>query len=288
MPYGDLRQQIVQRFAVVDDLREQHCTIEEMEEYEPHIDDGGIVFAGADYEKVLAAAEAESDVLVWDGGNNDTPFLRPTLLITILDPLRAGDELDYFPGKWNFEHADVLVIGKIDQATAEQLEIVRTHIERHNARAKVIDGRLAIQVDDARAVENRRVLIVEDGPTITHGGTGFGAGYLAAKRSGAEIVDPRPYAVGEMAQAYQKYPHIREVLPALGYADAQLDDLRTTIERTPCDIVMVATPIDLSKVIRIDRPTVRVTYSFEERGTPQLPELLRKAFAMTSRDATCE
>lgn len=288
MPYGNLRQQVVQRFATLGDLRQQHCTIEEMEEYEPHIDDGGIVFAGADYQKVIAAAEAESDVLVWDGGNNDTPFIRPKLLITILDPLRAGNEVDYFPGKWNFDHADVLVIGKIDQATPEQLKILHTNIQRHNAQAKVIDGRLAIHVDDAHAVENKRVLIVEDGPTITHGGTCFGAGYLAAKRSGAEIIDPRRYAIGEIAQAYGKYPHIREVLPALGYADVQLADLQTTIQRVPCDIVMVATPIDLSRVIQIDQPTVRVTYSFEERGTAQLPELLRDAFANTPRDAACE
>jgi predicted GTPase len=288
MPYGNLRQQVVQRFATLDDLRQQHCTIEEMEDYEPHIEDGGIVFAGADYERVIAAAEAESDVLVWDGGNNDTPFIRPDLLITILDPLRAGHELAYFPGKWNFEHADVLVIAKIDQATREQLEILHTNIRASNAHAKVIDARLTIHVDDEHAVENKRVLIVEDGPTITHGGTSYGAGYLAAKRSGAAIVDPRPYATGEIAQAYEKYPHIGEVLPALGYADVQLADLQTTIRRAPCDVVMVATPIDLSRVIQIDQPTVRVTYSFEERGTAQLPELLRDVFAKTPRDAACE
>lgn len=288
MPYGNLRQQVVQRFTTLDDLRRQHCTIEEMEDYEPHIEDGGIVFAGADYEKVIAAAEVESDVLVWDGGNNDTPFIRPDLLITILDPLRAGHELEYFPGKWNFEHADVLVIAKIDQATSEQLEILHTNIRAYNAQAKVIDARLTIHVDDEHAVENKRVLIVEDGPTITHGGTSFGAGYLAAQRIGAQIVDPRPYAIGEIAQAYEKYPHIREVLPALGYADVQLADLQTTIRRVPCDVVMVATPIDLSRVIEIGQPTVRVTYSFEERGTAQLPGLLRDAFANTPRDAPCE
>jgi predicted GTPase len=288
MPYGNLRQQVVQRFATLEDLREQNCTIEEMEDYEPHIEDGGIVFAGADYQKIIAAAEAESDVLVWDGGNNDTPFVRPSLLITILDPLRAGHEVDYFPGKWNFEHADVLVIAKIDQATPEQLEIVHTNIERHNAEAKVIDGRLAIHVDDAKALRNRRVLIVEDGPTITHGGMGFGAGYLAAKTNAAEIVDPRPYAVGEIAEAYQKFPHVREVVPALGYADVQLADLQNTIQRVPCDLVMVATPMDLSRVIRIDQPTVRVTYAFEERGEAQLPELLRDAFVNRPRDVACE
>jgi predicted GTPase len=205
-----------------------------------------------------------------------------------LDPLRAGHELAYFPGKWNFEHADVLVIAKIDQATPEQLEILHANIRAYNAQAKVIDARLAIHVDDSHPVKDKRVLIVEDGPTITHGGTSFGAGYLAAKRIGAQIVDPRPYAVGEIAQAYEKYPHIREVLPALGYADVQLADLQNTIRRAPCDVVMVATPIDLSRVVQIDQPTVRVTYSFEEHGTAQLPELLRDAFANTPRGAACE
>lgn len=288
MPYGNLRQQVVQRFASLEDLREQHCTIEEMEDYEPHIEDGGIVFAGSDYQKVIAAAEAESDVLLWDGGNNDTPFLRPDLLITILDPLRAGHEVEYFPGKWNFEHADVLVIGKIDQATPEQLEILHSNIRRFNPEAKVIEGRLAIHVDDADSLKGKRVLIVEDGPTLTHGGMGFGAGYLAAKRSGAEIVDPRPYAVGEIAQAYQQYPQLREVLPALGYADLQLADLQKSIQRAPCDIVLVATPIDLSRVIDIEQSSVRVTYSFEERGTSQLTELLRAAFADGPKEAACE
>jgi predicted GTPase len=281
MPYGNLRQQVVQRFASLDDLHQQHCTIEEMEEYEPHVAEGCVVFAGADYEKIIAAAESESDVLVWDGGNNDTPFVRPQLLFTLLDPLRAGDEISYFPGKWNLEHADVLVISKIDQATSEQLSILRKNIQEHNAQATVIEGRMAIGLDNPNAVQGKRVLIVEDGPTITHGGMSYGAGYLAAKRAGAEIIDPRPYAVGEIAEVYEKYPHIREVLPALGYAEVQIADLQATIQRVPCDIVLVATPIDLSRVIQINQPTARVSYSFEERGTAQLPKLLRDAFGDT-------
>jgi len=288
MPYGNLRQQIVQRFATLDDLQQQRCTIEEMEEYEPHVAEGSVVFAGADYEKIIAAAESESDVLVWDGGNNDTPFVRPQLLITILDPLRAGDELSYFPGRWNFQHADVLVIGKIDQATREQLKKLHTNMEAHNPHAPVIEGRLAIGLDNPDAVQGKRVLIVEDGPTITHGGMSYGAGFLAAKSHGAQIVDPRPYAVGQIAEAYEKYSHIRDVLPALGYGDGQLADLQSTIEQVPCDLVMIATPIDLSRVIQIIQPTARVTYSFQERGTAQLPELLRDAFGDARSDVACE
>jgi predicted GTPase len=281
MPYGNLRQQIVQRFASLEDLQQQHCTIEEMEEYEPHVAAGCVVFAGADYEKIIAAAESESDVLLWDGGNNDTPFVRPQLLFTLLDPLRAGDEISYFPGRWNFEHADVLVINKIDQATSDQLNLLHKNIQEHNPQATVMEGRMAIGLDNPSSLKGKRVLIVEDGPTITHGGMSYGAGYLAAMRAGAEVIDPRPYAVGEIAEVYEKYSHIREVLPALGYAELQIADLQTTIRQVPCDIVIVATPIDLSRVIHINQPTVRITYSFEERGTGQLPKLLRDAFGDT-------
>ena len=282
MPYGNLRKQVVQRFAELDDFKRQHCTLEEMEEYEPHIMEGSVVFAGADYQKIIAAAESESDVLLWDGGNNDTPFVRPQLLITMLDPLRAGDEVNYFPGRWNFQHADVLVIGKIDEATSEQLDILHTNIEQHNPQATVIEGRLSIQLHNPDAVKRRRVLIVEDGPTITHGGMSHGAGYLAAQRAAAEIIDPRPYAVGEIAETYAKYAHISDVIPALGYAQSQLADLERTIERVPCDTVVVATPVDLSRVVRITKPTARVTYSFEERGSAQLPKLLSAAFRDTT------
>jgi predicted GTPase len=281
MPYGNLSQQIVQRFATLGDFQRQHCTIEEMEEYEPHVAEGSVVFAGADYEQIIAAAESESDVLVWDGGNNDTPFVRPQLLITILDPLRAGDELSYFPGSWNFRHADVLVINKIDQATPQQLQTLRQNMATHNPEATVIEGRLAIGLDNPAAIQGKRVLIVEDGPTITHGGMPYGAGYLAAKNSAAQIVDPRPYAIGEIAAAYEKYTHIRDVLPALGYGEGQLADLQATIQQVPCDIVMVATPIDLSRVIQINQQSVRVSYSFAERGAARLPELLRSALSHT-------
>ncbi|MGI9516360.1 MAG: hypothetical protein ACR2NP_04895 [Pirellulaceae bacterium] len=276
MPYGNLSKQIVQRFATVDDLAVHQCTIEEMEEYEPHIEQGNVVFAGTDYEKIVAAAEMESDVLLWDGGNNDTPFIRPHLLITLLDPLRAGDELAYFPGKWNFEQADVLVISKIDQATPEQLVILHNNIQAHNPEATVIEGRLSIDVPDAEALQGKRVLVVEDGPTITHGGMAYGAGFLGCKSAGAELVDPRDYAVGEIAEAWQKYPHIGPVLPALGYGEGQLKDLHDTIEKVPCDVVVFATPIDLGRVVDISQPTTQVTYSFEERGSAMLPTLLKQ------------
>lgn len=279
MPYGNLRKQVVQRFAELGDLKLHECTIEEMEEYEPHIEQGNVVFAGADYEKIVAAAESESDVLLWDGGNNDTPFIRPQLLITLLDPLRAGDEIDYFPGKWNFENADVLVISKIDQASPQQLRLLRKNIETHNPQATVVEGRLSIQLADAADMRGKRALVIEDGPTITHGGMPYGAGYLALEKAGAEMIDPRAFAVGEIAEAYEKYPHMGPVLPALGYGESQLADLQETIHRVPCDIVAFATPIDLSRVVEINQPTTRVTYSFEERDTNQLPGLLNEAFA---------
>lgn len=279
MPYGNLRQQVVQRFETLEDLHRHHCTIEEMEEYEPHIEKGNVVFAGADYEKIVKAAAAESDVLLWDGGNNDTPFIRPRLLITLLDPLRVGDELDYFPGKWNFEHAGVIVISKVDEASPEQLAVLRKNIQTHNPRAKVIEGRLEIILDHAADLAGKRALVVEDGPTITHGGMPWGAGYLAMQRAGVEVVNPRSVAVGEIAEAYEKYPHIGPVLPALGYGESQLSDLQETIDRVSCDIVVFATPIDLARIVKIQKPTTRVTYSFAERGNSQLPELLRGAFA---------
>ena len=238
------------------------------------------MFAGVDYAKVLAAAEAEADVIVWDGGNNDAPFVRPDLLITVLDPLRPGDELEYFPGEWNLERADVLVIGKIDEATEQSLQIIRRNVDTHNPDATVIEARLAIHLQDAAAVKGKRVLVVEDGPTITHGGLGYGAGFLAARRAEvAEIVDPRPLATGEIAEAFDTYRHVGPVLPALGYAESQLADLQATIALAECDVVLVATPIDLSRVISIDKPTLRVTYEFEERSPARLPRILRDRFA---------
>jgi len=277
MPYGRLASQIVQRFESVEDLARHHCTIEEMEEYEPYVAAGIVCFAGVDYAEILAAAEAEADVVLWDGGNNDTPFYRPDLMITLLDPLRPGDELTYFPSRWNLENADVLVMSKSDQARDEDLAAVRGNVVQHNPRATLIDGRLAIGIADEAALRGKRVLVVEDGPTITHGGMGYGAGLLAAERAGAaEIVDPRPYARGQIADAFASYPHVRDVLPALGYGDAEIADLAATIDRVDCDVVVIGTPIDLSRVLAIRKPVVRVSYEFEELGAPVLPDLLRE------------
>jgi len=283
MPYGNLAKQIVQRFATLDDLERHDCTIEEMEEYEPHIRAGNVIFAGADYGRILAEAEKESDVIVWDGGNNDTPFYRPDLLVTIVDPLRPGHELLYFPGRWNFEHADVIVINKIEQAKPEDVALVREHIERHNPTAVVVEGLSPITLAEPEAVRGRRALVIEDGPTTTHGGMAYGAGYLAAVDAGAaEIVDPRPYATGEIADAFQAYPHLENVLPALGYGDQQLQDLQDTINKADCDVVVVGTPIDLSRVLHINKPWVRVTYAFEERGDGVLAALLTDRFTRAS------
>jgi predicted GTPase len=280
MPYGKLHEQVVQRFAKLEDLKKHDCTIEEMEEYEPHISAGNVVFAGADYGKILAEAEKEADIIIWDGGNNDTPFYKPDLWITIVDPLRAGHELTYFPGKWNLERADVLVINKVGEATEEDLATVRANIAEHNPKATVVEGYSPVELEDPDAVRGKRVLVIEDGPTTTHGGMGYGAGYIAAKRGGAaEIVDPRPYVTGEIADAFQGYPHLEDVLPALGYGEQQLADLEATIERVDCDVVVVGTPIDLSRILTISKPSVRVAYGFEEKGSTVLADRIRGRFA---------
>ncbi len=277
MPYGQLDRQVVQRFAELDDLERHDCTIEEMEEYEPHIEAGDLLFAGADYQKILDAAEEEADVIIWDGGNNDTPFLRPDLFITLLDPLRAGDELRYFPSRFNLERADVLIIAKSETATEEQLEQSRASARQHNPEATLLMGNSPYALADPNAVRGKRVLVVEDGPTTTHGGMGYGAGWLAAREGGAaEIVDPRPWAKGEIADAFAHFPHLREVLPALGYGERQLSDLAATIDRVDCDVVVVGTPIDLARVIEIDRPSVRVTYRYEDAGEPKLAAAIRE------------
>jgi predicted GTPase len=273
MPYGALEKQVVQRFATLEDLDKHECTIEEREEYEPHIEAGSVVFAGADYGKILAEAEKEADVIVWDGGNNDTPFIKPDLLVTLVDPLRPGHETKYFPARWNLAHADVALIVKTGEAKPEDLAAVRSAIDANNPDARVIEGRSPIDYD-ADALRGKRVLVIEDGPTATHGGMGYGAGYLAAMRAGAEIVDPRPFAVGEIAKAFQKYAHLRAVVPALGYGEKDLGDLAKTIANADCDTVVIGTPIDLTRVIDIDKPCVRVTYGFAERGDPQLPGIL--------------
>ncbi|HUP25859.1 MAG TPA: GTPase, partial [Thermoanaerobaculia bacterium] len=265
------------------DLDRHECTIEEREEYEPHIAAGSVVYAGADYEKILAAAEREADVVVWDGGNNDTPFVRPDLLVTLLDPLRAGDELRYFPSRWNLERADVLLVAKSEEATEDALATLHANARTHNPRARLVHGRSPIALDDEAAVRGKRALVVEDGPTTTHGGMGYGAGYLAASRAGATIVDPRPWARGEIAEAFARYPHLHDVLPALGYGNEQLADLAATIERVECDVVVVGTPIDLGHVIAVGKPMVRARYSYADASEPTLGELVRDWWQQRSR-----
>ena len=281
MPYGQLERQVVQRFEEIADLERHECTIEEMEEYEPHIQAGDLVFAGADYQKILDAAEAEADVILWDGGNNDAPFYKPDLLITLLDPLRAGDELKYFPSRFNLEHADILLVTKTEQANDENLATVSTSAAKNNPDATVVFGNSPVQLDSPESVKGKRVLVIEDGPTTTHGGMSYGAGLIAAREAGAaEIIDPRPFATGEIQTAFEKYSHLEDVLPALGYGEGQLADLENTIRRVPCDAVVVGTPIDLGRVIKIDQPTVRVTYSYRDASNTKLADLVLDRLAL--------
>ncbi|MDP1948979.1 MAG: cyclic 2,3-diphosphoglycerate synthase [Nitrospirota bacterium] len=275
MPYGDLAKQAVQRFACLEDLRAADCTIEEMEEYEPHIRDGHVVFAGVDYERILREAEREADVLVWDGGNNDVPFFLSDLEIVLVDPHRAGHERTYFPGEVNLLRADVLVLTKMDTASPEQVREVRANIRQFNPAATVLETAMPVTVDYPHLIKGKRVLVVEDGPTLTHGGMSFGAGVLAAKQQGAsELVDPRPYAVGTIQQTFTQYPHIGNLVPAMGYGATQVRELEDTINRVPCDVVLIATPVDLRRIISIKQPTCRVTYRFEELGAPGFRDLL--------------
>lgn len=277
MPYGDLEAQAVQRFAKVEDLDLHGCTIEEREEYEQYIDIGVIIYAGVDYERILRQAEEEADVVIWDGGNNDTPFFASDLEIVVVDPLRAGHELSYYPGTTNFVRAGVLLINKVDRATEAELATVRENIRRHNPAATVIEARSELHVADESLVRGKRVLVVEDGPTLTHGGMGYGAGFVAAERLGAaEIVDPRPFAEGSIRAAYERFPQLGLVLPALGYSDEQRKELQETIARAQVDTVIIATPIDLRRVIDIDKPSVRVGYRVEEVAGPTLAELLKE------------
>lgn len=267
MPYGQLERQAVQRFATLDDLDRHECTIEEREEYEPHIECGAIVFAGVDYAAILAEAEREADVLVWDGGNNDTPFIAPTLWITVADAHRPGHELSYFPGMENFRRAHLIVINKIDTASPENVEAVAASAARLNPQATVVYARSPVHVTAPDAIRGRHVLVIEDGPTTTHGGMTFGAGVIAARQFGAAgLVDPRPFAQGEIAETFERYPHLDCVLPAMGYGRRQLDDLEATIAATDCELVLIATPIDLGRMIRIDKPWLRVNYGLDEEG----------------------
>ncbi len=261
MPYGDLARQAVQRFADYEDLDHHDCTIEEREEYEPHIRNGVIVYAGIDYAAILEQAEKEADVIVWDGGNNDTPFYKPDLWITIADPHRPGHELDYFPGTENFRRADLIVINKVGSADPRDVETVEANARRMNPGARVIRRDSRLDVPDPEQIRGRRVLVIEDGPTTTHGGMAFGAGVLAARESGAaELVDPRPWAVGEIAETYRQYPDTGALLPAMGYGEAQIRDLEATVNATDCDLVLVATPIDLTRLMHIGKPHMRIAY----------------------------
>jgi predicted GTPase len=279
MPYGDLVAQAVQRFANYDDLDRYNCTIEEREEYEPHIDRGVVVYAGVDYQAILSEAEKEADVIVWDGGNNDLPFYRPDLHITVADPHRAGHELTYYPGESNLRAADVVVINKIDTADLACISRVRENVRRVNPAATIVEAASPIFVENPDAICDQRVLVVEDGPTLTHGEMAYGAGVVAARRFGAaEIVDPRPYAVGSIIQTYAKYPTTGHVLPAMGYGEQQIHELEETINGTPCDLVIIATPIDLSRVLDIHRPYQRVRYELQVIGQPTLEEILQARF----------
>lgn len=279
MPYGDLVKQEVQRFATYADLDKHECTIEEREEYEPHIDNGVIVYAGVDYEKILRAAEQEVDIILWDGGNNDFPFYVPDLQIVVADPHRPGHEAAYHPGETNVRAADVFVINKVDTADADKVIAVRESLRKLNPNAIVIEGASPLFVDDPSAIQGKRVLVVEDGPTLTHGEMAYGAGYVAARRFGAaEIVDPRPFAVKSIAATYKKYPKTGPILPAMGYGEAQMKDLETTINKADVDMVIVGTPIDLTRVIKIRKPYQRVRYELQEIGQPTLEDILKKKF----------
>lgn len=278
MPYGDLVAQKVQRFATVADLKKHKCTIEEMEEYEPHVVRGNVIYAGVDYEAILRAAEQDPsgcDVILWDGGNNDFPFYKPDLMVTVADPHRPGAELSYYPGEVNIRIADVVVLNKIDSAYPENIKKVRDNIQKINPKAMVVDGASPIRVDDESVIRGKKVLVIEDGPTLTHGEMKIGAGVVAAQKYGAsELVDPRPFVVGKLADTFRIYPNIGEILPAMGYGDQQVKDLEATINKVKCDSVVIATPIDLNRLVKIKKPNTRVYYDLQEIGKPDLEEIL--------------
>ena len=275
MPYGDLAAQAVQRFASIEDMDRHQCTIEEREEYEPHIRVGTVVYAGVDYEKILRQAEQEADIILWDGGNNDTPFYTSDLEIVVADPHRPGHELAYFPGEVNLRRAQVIIINKVDTAAAHDVELVRENIRRCNPAAKVLETACRVSVVSPESVRGRRVLVVEDGPTLTHGEMAYGAGVVAARQCGAaELVDPRPYAVGSIRGTYERFPHLTSLLPAMGYGAVQRHELEETINRVPCDLVLIATPVNLTSILNLNKPSVRVAYEAEELTKPGLVELL--------------
>lgn len=275
MPYGDLVAQKVQRFATVEDLKKHKCTIEEMEEYEPHVVRGNVIYAGVDYEAILREAEKEADVILWDGGNNDFPFYKTDLLFTVADPHRPGNEVSFYPGEVSLRMADVIIINKIDTASPEGIQTVRENIQRVNPNATVIDGASPITVDHPELIKGKRCLVVEDGPTLTHGHMKIGAGTVAARKFGAkELVDPRPYTVGKLKGTFETYPNIGTLLPAMGYGEQQVKDLEATINKTDCDTVVIATPIDLNRIVKITKPTVKVGYDLQEIGQPDLVGIL--------------
>jgi len=276
MPYGDLAKQAVQRFERYEDLDAADATIEEREEYEPHLAEGNLVFAGIDYERILRAAEQEADVILWDGGNNDTPFVKPDLHIVVVDPHRPGHELKYHPGETNLRMADVCVVNKVDSASQEGIDAVLTSIRDVNGSARVILAASPFEIEgNGHVIQGKRVLAVEDGPTLTHGEMTYGAAVLAAKQHGAaELVDPRPFAVGSIAETFEQYPNVGTLLPAMGYGKKQMEDLRKTIERSDADLVLIGTPVDLRRLIDIDKPALRVTYKLQEMGEPTLKDVL--------------
>lgn len=278
MPYGNLNEQVVQRFSSIEDMEKHKCTIEEMEEYEPHITNGFVVYAGVDYGKILKQAEKEAEIILWDGGNNDLPFYKPDVHICIVDPHRAGHELLYHPGETNFLMANVLIINKVDTAKEEDIKKVKENIKKYNPSAYVIETNSPFTPTDPEIIKGKRVIVIEDGPTLTHGGMSYGAGYLAAKKFGAkEIVSPYPYAVDSILKTYQKYPQCKEILPAMGYSKKQMKNLMGTANKTEADLVIVGTPIDLGRIVNFNKPSVRVRYELEEIKPGVIKKLLKKS-----------
>ena len=287
MPYGDLVAQRVQRFAAVEDMTRHQCTIEEMEEYEPHIANGSVVYAGVDYADILERVQSDADVILWDGGNNDLPFYRPSLHIVVADPLRLGNELTYHPGEANLRMADIVIINKIDTANLDAVEQLRAHVRTANPDALIVEAASPVTADHPEIITGRKVLVVEDGPTLTHGEMRFGAGTVMARKFGAgQIVDPRPFAVGSIADTYRAYPAIGPLLPAMGYDAEQVQEMEATIARVPCDVVVIGTPIDLSRLVKIGQPTVRVRYELQEIGRPDLSDALAHFVDRLPRNAT--
>ena len=276
MPYGDLKEQICQRFASYEDLDKHKCTIEEREEYEPHIDNGIIVYSGVDYEVILREAEKEADIILWDGGNNDFSFYKSDLNIVLVDPLRPGQEITYHPGETNLKMADIIVINKIDSADKNDIDLVRENIGKYNKNATIIEAASPISVENGDDIKGKRVLVIEDGPTLTHGGMKYGAGMVAAKKYGAkEIIDAKPYAIGSIKETYEKYDHIEDILPAMGYGYNQVKELEEIVKSIDCDVIISGTPIDIKRVIDTDKKIVRVGYSLQEIGDPNLTQVLK-------------